>query len=106
MPNGENQPLVDSQYPVQKIYHIFNSLRGSRYLCRLDLHKAYLHVPVEENSSNVQSISMHMGTYCMNRLFGIKIAPAEFNRILDQILHYVPKTEYFFDIIIHGESMV
>ncbi|CAL1678248.1 unnamed protein product [Lasius platythorax] len=42
----------------------------------------------------------------MNRLsFGIKIAPAEFNRILEQILQGLNKTEKFFDdLIIYGTT--
>lgn len=43
----------------------------------------------------------------MNRLsVGIKTAPAEFNRIIDQILWQVPNSEFYFeDIIIHGKSI-
>lgn len=42
----------------------------------------------------------------MNRLsFGIKTAPSEFNRILDQILQGLEGTiSYFDDIIIHSET--
>lgn len=51
-------------------------------------------------------MSTHRGTYKVNRLsFGIKTAPSEFNRIINQILHDIPKTEaYFDDIIIHGAT--
>lgn len=104
---GVNQRLINAHYPIRKIDQIFNSLRDSKYFCRLDLYKAYLHVPVDDNSSVVQTISTHKGTFKMNRLsFGIKTAPAEFNRIIDQVLREVPKTEsYFDDIVVHGESM-
>lgn len=104
---GVNQRLIDSHYPIRKIGDIFNSLRDSKFFCRLDLYKAYLHIPVDEQSTVIQTISTHRGTYRMNRLsFGIKTAPAEFNRIIDQILREIPKTEsYFDDIIVHGSSM-
>lgn len=103
---GVNQRLVDAHYPIRKIDEIFNSLRDSKYFCRLDLYKAYLHVPVDQSSSEIQTISTHKGTFRMNRLsFGIKTAPAEFNRIIDQILREVPKTQsYFDDIVVHGQS--
>lgn len=103
---GVNQRLVNAHYPIRKTEHIFNSLRNAKYFCRLDLYKAYLHLPVDEPSSMVQTISTHRGTYRMHRLsFGIKTAPAEFNRIIDQILRDVPSTEsYFDDIIVHGET--
>ena len=43
----------------------------------------------------------------MNRLsFDIKTAPSEFNRIIDQILRDITKTESYFDnIIVHGRTM-
>ncbi|XP_017478638.1 PREDICTED: uncharacterized protein K02A2.6-like [Rhagoletis zephyria] len=104
---GVNQRLINAHYPIRKIDEILNSLRNSKYFCRLDLYKAYLHIPVDKQSSIIQTISTHRGTYRMNRLsFGIKTAPAEFNRIVDQILRDVPKTEsYFDDIVIHDESI-
>lgn len=101
---GVNERLVSANYPIRKIDEILNSLRGSNYFCRLDLYKAYLHLRVNKQSSEIQTISTHRGTYRMNRLsFGIKTAPSEFNRILDQILHGLNKTiSYFDDIVIHG----
>lgn len=43
----------------------------------------------------------------MNRLsFGIKTAPAEFNRIIDQILKGLQKVvAYFDDLIVHGATI-
>lgn len=104
---GVNQRIIDSHYPIRKTDEIFNSLRDSEHFCRLDLFKAYLHIQVDEHSSIIQTISTHRGTYRMNRLsFGIKTAPAEFNRIINQILQDVPKTEsYFDDIIVHGKTL-
>jgi hypothetical protein len=103
---GVNERLVNANYPIRRIDDILNSLRNSRYFCRLDLYKAYLHVLVDEESSQIQTIATHRGTYHMNRLsFGIKTAPSEFNRIIDQILQGLPKTlSYFDDLIIHGAT--
>lgn len=104
---GVNERLVSAHHPIRKIDDIFNSLRNSRYFCRLDLYKAYLHIQVDKKSSEIQTISTHRGTYRMNRLsFGIKTAPSEFNCIINQVLQGVPKTEsYFDDIIVHGETL-
>lgn len=103
---GVNQRLISANYPIQRIDEILNSLRDSRFFCRLDLFKAYLHLKVDKESSEVQTISTHRGTYRMNRLsFGIKTAPSEFNRIIDQILSGLNKTlSYFDDIIVHGST--
>ena len=62
---------------------------------------------MDENLSEIQTISTHKGTFKMNRLsFEIKTTPAEFNRIIDQVLREVHKTEaYFDDIIVHGQTL-
>lgn len=102
-----NDSLINVNYPIKRIDEVLNSLRDSTYFCRLDLYKAYLHLRVDENSSIIQTISTHQGSYKVNRLsFGIKTAPAEFNRVIDQILQGCPKTiSYFDDIIVHGTSL-
>ncbi|XP_046391594.1 uncharacterized protein K02A2.6-like [Ischnura elegans] len=104
---GVNSRLVASNYPIRRIDEVLHSLRGSKYFCKLDLYKAYLHLRVDEEGSKIQTISTHKGTFRMNRLsFGIKTAPAEFNRILGQLLNGLPKVEaYFDDIICHGSDL-
>ncbi|CAL1299051.1 unnamed protein product [Larinioides sclopetarius] len=103
---GVNDLLMNVNYPIKKIDEVFNNLRDSKYFCKLDLFKAYLHLQTDEESSIIQTISTHRGTYKMNRLsFGIKTAPAEFNRVIDQILNGLPNTiAYFDDIVVHGHS--
>ncbi|XP_018376031.1 PREDICTED: uncharacterized protein LOC108769509 [Trachymyrmex cornetzi] len=57
---------------------------------------------LDEESKIIQTISIHRGTYKINRLsFGIKTASSEFHRILDQILSDLDGiTTYFDDIVI------
>lgn len=54
----------------------------------------------------IQIVSTHRGIYKIDCLFyGIKSAPSEFNRIIDQILSGLQGvSSYFDDIIIHGET--
>lgn len=49
-----NQQLVNANYQIRRIDEILNTLRNSRYFYRLDLYKAYLHVKVDEESSQNQ----------------------------------------------------
>ncbi|XP_058984137.1 uncharacterized protein K02A2.6-like [Musca domestica] len=104
---GVNPQLEPAHYPIKRIDEIFNTLKNSTYFCKIDLYKAYLHVRVDEDSKQIQTISTHRGVYQMNRLsFGIKTAPSEFNRVLDQILQGLEGTiSYFDDIIIHGATI-
>ncbi|UYV73840.1 hypothetical protein LAZ67_11001074, partial [Cordylochernes scorpioides] len=103
---GVNDQLVNASYRIKIIEDVLNSLKDSKYFCRLDLYKAYLHLKTDEESSSIQTILRYIGTYRMNRLsFGIKTAPAEFNRVINQILQGLNKTiSYFDDILVHGKS--
>lgn len=103
---GVNKRLVDAHYPARKIIYILNSLKNSQYFCRLDLYKAYLHIEVDEESSQIQTISTHRGTFKVNRLsFGVKNGPADFNNILDQIIRGLDGVEkYFDDFLVHYEK--
>lgn len=103
-----NPQLQAAHYPIPKIDEILNNLRNAKIFCTLDLYKAYLHVAVDDDSKAIQTISTHRGTFQVNRLsFGIKTAPSEFHRILDQILMGLKGvTTYFDDIIIHDENIL
>ncbi|KAB0798042.1 hypothetical protein PPYR_09035 [Photinus pyralis] len=92
---GVNPQIVQLNYPIPKITEMIDKLRNAKYFCTLDLFKAYLHIPVDEKSSKIQTVTTHRGTYIVDRLsFGIKSAPSEFNRILDSILENVPGVEH------------
>lgn len=102
-----NAQLTDAHYPIPRIDEVINNFKNSKYFCKIDLYKAYLHIEVDEESSKIQTISTHQGTYKMKRLsFGIKTAPSEFHRIMDQVLQGLEGVcSYFDDIIVHGETM-
>lgn len=97
-----NPQLKGAHYPIPRIDDILRSLRNAKFFCTLDLFKAYFHVLVDDESRNIQTTSTHRGTYKMNQLsFGIKTAPSEFHRILDQILNDLEGiTTYFDDIVV------
>ena len=101
-----NQQIQDNRYPIPKIEDIFNKMENGKYFCTLDIFKAYLHVPVDEDSAKYQAISTHRGSYLAKRLFfGIKTAPNEFHKIIDQIVGNLEGTiVYFDDILIQGAT--
>lgn len=101
-----NHQLQDNRYPIPRIEDIFAKMQNGKYFCTLDIFKAYLHIPVDEESAKVQAISTHRGTYLAKRLFfGIKTAPNEFHKIVDQIVHDLEgTTAYFDDILVQGST--
>ena len=103
---GVNSQLLPSHYPVPSVDETINELRDAEYFCTIDLYKAYLHVKVDQDTSVIQTISTHRGTYRVNRLnFGIHNAPSEFHRIRDQVLVGLEGVAgYFDDLTIYGRT--
>lgn len=102
-----NPQLRDSHHPIPRIDETLHKLRGARFFCKLDLFKAYWHIPMDEESAMIQTISTHLGTFRINRLSqGIKTAPSIFHCILDQLLAPLTGvTAYFDDIIVFGNTI-
>ena len=72
----------------------------------MDLSNAYLQIPVEEECSKLLCINMHRGLYKFERLaFGIKVAPAIFQQVMDTMLGGLDfACAYLDDIVIASES--
>jgi hypothetical protein len=63
---GLSERVVDANHPIRWIDNILNTLRNSSTSVALDLYKAYLHVIVDEESSEIQTVTTHQGTSRMN----------------------------------------
>lgn len=102
-----NPQLHDNRYPIPKIENIFNKIKNGNYFCTMDLYKAYLHIPLDEESSKIAAISTHRGTYAVKPLFfGLKRAPNEFHKIIDQIVNEIEGVvAYFDDILVQGNTL-
>jgi transposase InsO family protein len=103
---GVNPQLQDAHYPIPRIDDLLTALNDSAYYCSLDLVKAYLHIPVDNESAKIQTIITHKGSYSFNRLsFGIKTAPNDFHLVMDKVLAGLKGvTTYFDNIIVHATT--
>lgn len=101
-----NKCVKDEPYPIPKIDDIYANMNGEKYFCTLDLNNAYLHVVMDDESADMQTMSTHKGLYKVNRLmFGVKPAPQIWNRFMDKILQGIPGVFFFFDdIIVTGKT--
>ena len=82
-----NAALNDYRYPLSSPEEVVNKLNGGKVFSKIDLSEAYLQIPVEENSSKLLCINTHRGLYKFDRLvFGIKVAPAIFQQVMDTML--------------------
>ena len=94
--------LKVNQYPLPRIDDIFASLGGSKHFLKIDLRSAYLHMEMDDESKTLLTLNTHKGLYQLNRLaFGIASTPAMWQRVMDQLLSGIPKTQR---IIVTGET--
>ena len=85
---------------------VFNKLNGGKVFSKIDLSEAYLQIPVEENSSKLLCINTHRGLYKFDRLvFGIKVAPAIFQQVMDTMLGGFDFTFAYLDDIVISSKM-
>ena len=103
---GLNAALKDYHYSLPSLEEVFNELNGGKVFSKIDLGEAYLQIPIEENSSKLLCINTHRGLYKFDRLvFGIKVAPAFFQQVMDTMLGGFDFTlSYLDDIVISSKT--
>ena len=86
---------------------MFTKLNGGKIFSKLDLSEAYLQIPVQDESSRLLCIATHKGLFKFNRLaFGIKVAPAIFQQVIDTMLSGLDfSIGYLDDILMKSESI-
>ncbi|XP_011687104.1 PREDICTED: uncharacterized protein K02A2.6-like [Wasmannia auropunctata] len=103
---GLNNALDTDDYPIPNIEEILFKLRGNTIFSQLDLSDAYLHLKLDDESRKYTTINTHRGLFAYNRLvFGLKTAPAIFQRTLEQVLSGISGVVvYLDDILICGRG--
>ena len=72
----------------------------------LDLSQAYLQLPVDEDSKDLLVINTQKGLFRYNRLpYGVSMAPAIFQSVMDRILQGLPVACYLDDILIAAPTV-
>ncbi|MBW0536239.1 hypothetical protein O181_075954 [Austropuccinia psidii MF-1] len=74
------------RYPIPRIPHALDKLAKAKYITKMDCMKGFPQNGVKPNSMKFLRIICHMGKYEYTRMpFGIKNAPAHFQRMMDTI---------------------
>ncbi|MBW0582582.1 hypothetical protein O181_122297, partial [Austropuccinia psidii MF-1] len=97
------------RYPIARIPHALEKLEKAKYITKMDCMKGFYQNGVKPNSMKLLRIICHMGIYEYTRMpFGIKNAPAHFQRMMDTIFQEdileVWMAVYIDDIIIYSET--
>ncbi|MBW0466784.1 hypothetical protein O181_006499 [Austropuccinia psidii MF-1] len=97
------------RYPIPRIPHALEKLEKAKYITKMDFMKGFHQNGVKPNSMKLLKITHHMGIYEYTRIpFGIKNAPAPFQRMMDTIFQEKMlegwMVVYIDDIIIYSET--
>ena len=101
-----NSVAKNEAYPLSRIEELFTSVSGGKVFSKLDLSHAYLQLQLDESSQEYVTINTHRGLNRYTRLpFGIALAPAIFQRIMETLLKGLPMVvAYLDDILVAGKT--
>ena len=98
---GLNDCLESNHHPLPLPEDLFTTLNGGTCFAKLDLAEAYHQIEVSPESRELLTINTHRGLFRYNRLpFGVKTAPAIFQRIIDTMISGLSGTSAYLDDII------
>ena len=103
-----NEATRRDSYPIPRMDDCIDTLGEARYFSTLDANSGYWQIPMRKKDIPITAFTSHEGLYEFVRMpFGLKNAPATFQRALDMILSgYNWKTclVYIDDVIIYSRT--
>lgn len=104
-----NEKTIGDAYPLPNIVEILDQLGSAKYFSVFDLASGFHQIPMHESDAPKTAFSTPHGHYEFNRMpFGLKNAPATFQRLMDQVLTGLQGNELFVyldDIVIYARSL-
>ena len=103
-----NMKTVTDVYPLPRVADCIDLLGDARVFSTLDFNSGYWQIPVDHGDQDKTTFTTHCGTYRYKRIpFGLKNAPATFQRALEIILSCV-RSEiclmYLDDVIVFSKD--
>lgn len=104
-----NNVTVGDAYPLPNISEILDQLGHSQYFTKLDLASGFHQIKVKEADCAKTAFSTPTGHYEFTRMpFGLKNAPATFQRLMNNVLAGLNGTQcfvYMDDIVIYAANL-
>lgn len=103
-----NEKTVSDRYPMPEINYVLDQLKGQKFFTTLDLASGFHQIRMKESDIEKTAFSINNGKYEFTRMpFGLKNAPAIFQRAIDDVLRqYIGKICYVYidDVIVFGRT--
>lgn len=104
-----NEKTIGDAYPLPNITEILDQLGSAKYFSVFDLASGFHQILVDERDAPKTAFSTPYGHYEFKRMpFGLKSAPATFQRLMDSVLTGLQGTELFVyldDIVLYASSL-
>ena len=94
-------------YPMPRVDDLIDRLEGAGYITKMDLMSGYCQVPVSPDAKHKTAFAISSGLFHFTRMpFGLKGAPATFQRLVDRVLQGLEEISgaYIDDIIVFSKS--
>ena len=85
-----NKFIIEKVAGASSISHVYNTIRGKRFFCLLDIKSAFFQVPVAEDSQFLTQITLDngLGSYWFRRMpMGLRSSPAGLQWVMTRILN-------------------
>lgn len=85
-----NKHIMPEQHPMPHIEEILASMKNAQYFAKFDIREAYLHMMTNQHTQQ--------RLYRVKRLlYGVTIAPALWQKTMDDLFRSIPGTRVFYD---------
>jgi len=92
-------------FPIPRVDDCIDRVGRSKYLTKIDLLKGYWCVPLTERGREISAFVTPSGLYEYKVLpFGMKNAPATFQRMIQSVIQDLPNTQAYIDDLITGSD--
>lgn len=104
-----NELTDQDAYPIPDVESILSHLGNSKFFSALDLSSGFHQIPMDNDSKKYTAFSTPEGHFHYNRMpFGLKNAPATFQRMMDRALNGLIGKHcfvYLDDVIVFGRTI-
>ena len=101
-----NSVTSDDVYPLPRVEDLIETVSRAAYISTLDLSKGYHQIPIRPEDIPKTAFATSRGKYEYTTMpFGLKGAPAAFQRTMDQLLGGLPfASAYIDDVVVFSQT--